>query len=370
MDGLNSSAMSALLLAFQENLQTASRFQAGLYTVLIYDHRPFNTLHWQVLTLNQEIETIWNRPWTSATVFFMINRYLTPLELIVVMVGFPAEWPLETCVYQVSSEDARFDSLIGVNALCVIMILRVYALYGGSRIALGLLSLVFCSQIAVQSYVLAKSFAVQAVIPGAPGCILVGQTQLFSGLWIAPLVTDSVIFILTLWWAKTHVSRGSKMPFMQLFLRDGIVYFFAIFSANLLNVVVYLSVSEESLKPFFAPFSEIMTSIMINRVVLNLRNFHASDPQASSTSHPSVPHDLGKARESRRISWSGRAYPTGHARTNEQLNDGRDRYRPRTPAGFAAIQRNTEIYTRRDEEEVIPMVDFRRPRGGEPREMP
>lgn len=46
--------------------------------------------------------------------------------------------------------------------------------------------------------------------------------------------------------------------------QDGTAYFFVIFSANLLNMIVYLT-ADVSLKSFFAPFSEIITSIMVSR---------------------------------------------------------------------------------------------------------
>lgn len=66
------------------------------------------------------------------------------------------------------------------------------------------------------------------------------------------------------------------MPLLQLFVRDGALYFLCIFSANLLNVILFL-VATEDLKAIGAGFSQIITCVMVSRLVLNLRNLSARD---------------------------------------------------------------------------------------------
>jgi len=68
--------------------------------------------------------------------------------------------------------------------------------------------------------------------------------------------------------------RGSvKMPMMELLLRDGVLYFVMIFAVNLLNTLLYW-LAPEDLKALGASFSQIITSIMIARLQLNLRQKH------------------------------------------------------------------------------------------------
>lgn len=62
---------------------------------------------------------------------------------------------------------------------------------------------------------------------------------ILAALWGAPLVTDSCIFTLTLWRTWTYMRRHGRIPAMQILLRDGTVYFFVIFCANLMNTLIY-----------------------------------------------------------------------------------------------------------------------------------
>jgi len=90
------------------------------------------------------------------------------------------------------------------------------------------------------------------------------------------LLTDTCIFILTLWRARQYFYISSGTPLLRLFMRDGVVYFAVIFCVNLMNVLTYLLASAD-LSAIGAAFSQLITSTMISRLVLNLRSNH-SDP--------------------------------------------------------------------------------------------
>jgi hypothetical protein len=75
---------------------------------------------------------------------------------------------------------------------------------------------------------------------------------------------------------------------MQIFVRDGTLYFLVIFAANLLNTLIYFvrlhvtnnripshlipQLAVEDLKAIGASFSQLITATMISRLVLNLRS--------------------------------------------------------------------------------------------------
>jgi len=62
--------------------------------------------------------------------------------------------------------------------------------------------------------------------------------------------------------------------------RDGILYFTVIFGANLLNVLLY-SLAAQSIKAIGASFSQLVTTVMISHLQLNLR-----DPRFRSANGP------------------------------------------------------------------------------------
>ncbi|KAF9479523.1 hypothetical protein BDN70DRAFT_806948, partial [Pholiota conissans] len=107
-------------------------------------------------------------------------------------------------------------------------------------------------------------------------------------LWGAPLVTDTCIFALTLWRTQRYKRAHGFTSTIEIILRDGTIYFFAIFSLNLMNCLIYLLVVPD-LKAMGASFSQIMTSILISRLQLNLRSSQNKGNDASYLKFGSSP---------------------------------------------------------------------------------
>ncbi|KAF9445271.1 hypothetical protein P691DRAFT_675977, partial [Macrolepiota fuliginosa MF-IS2] len=60
------------------------------FAMLIYDH---------CLTFSDEVERIWKRRFTFVTVLFLINRYATIVEVIVVLEAFHnPSWSGKVCM--------------------------------------------------------------------------------------------------------------------------------------------------------------------------------------------------------------------------------------------------------------------------------
>ncbi|KIJ28568.1 hypothetical protein M422DRAFT_84852, partial [Sphaerobolus stellatus SS14] len=51
-------------------------FQLASFTLLLYDHRTCI------------VTRIWNRPLSGATILFLLNRYITPLQFVVGVTSF------------------------------------------------------------------------------------------------------------------------------------------------------------------------------------------------------------------------------------------------------------------------------------------
>jgi len=247
-----------------------TRLHAGLYwqlasfIMLIYDH---------MLTFSEEIERVWKQKITGASVLFLLNRYLTPLQFIVIVVAFQDPgWTKKACHDYVKFEGASTVALVAICEL--IMILRVYALYGRSAFVLVPLLCLWVMQITTSAIGIQSGFSVP-LPPGIPGCILTGSSKMFSAVWWAPLITDSCIFILTLWKTREYIKNSRRSPTIDLFIRDGAMYFCAIFGANLLNTLIYF-LAPANMNAVGASFSQLITSVMVSRLVLNLRSVSES----------------------------------------------------------------------------------------------
>lgn len=242
------------------HLAAGKYFQIAAFVMLVYD---------QILTFPDEVERIWKQNWSGATILFLINRYVTPLQFIVGIDAFQDPiWTKSACDRFVAFEGS---STVAMVAVCeMIMILRVYALYGRSRLILAFLLFLWVAQVTLSSIGMRTGFAVP-LPPGFVGCIFSSASPLFPALWVTPLVTDCCIFFLTLWRTRTFIRRSRRTPTIHLFLRDGLMYFLVIFMANLLNTLIFF-LGPSDLKAVGASFSQLITATMISRLVLNLRS--------------------------------------------------------------------------------------------------
>lgn len=250
------------------HLLAGKYLQLAAFVVLIYDH---------IVTFSQEVERVWTRKLNGASILFLINRYVTPLQFIIIIDAFhdPIWTPAPAaCKRIVLFEGASTVALLAVCEL--ILILRVYALYSRCSRILCFLMVLWVAQITVSCVGLRSGYRVQLPLQ-LVGCILTGRGTLFPAIWVTPLITDTCICILTLWRTRKYIRRSRNMPTLHIFIRDGILYFLLICMVNLMNTLVYfLAVSD--LKAIGASLSQLLTSVMISRLVLNLR----SAPELSS----------------------------------------------------------------------------------------
>jgi len=258
-------------------------FQLAAFVMMVYDH---------LITFSDELQYVWKQPLSGATVLFAINRYITPLKFVVEIAAFDSPtWSKNNsaCQHFVRYEGGATLALI---AICeIIMMLRVYAIWGRDRRILGVLGFLWITQVAFCA--MAMVFTQRTPLPPAlVGCILTGdshKSSYFTPFWVMPLITDSAIFFLTVWRTQRYLRRTEgEMRLLRVLQRDGALYFLCIFSANLVYVILYLSAPED-LKAFGAGFSHIITCVMISRLVINLRSHvHLSQPCRIA---PASPHD-------------------------------------------------------------------------------
>ncbi|KAJ3561483.1 hypothetical protein NP233_g10166 [Leucocoprinus birnbaumii] len=247
MDPLNIELEASHLLA-------GKYFQLAAFAMLVYDH---------ILTFSQEVDRIWLHRISAATVLFLVNRYGTLIQFIIVVTG-----------------------LLAVGQL--VMILRVYAIYDRNIRVLAFLMVLWAAQIVISIYGLRTGFPAP-LSKGLVGCILNGEGPLFPSVWIAPLVTDSVIFFLTINRTK-HYLHHLLSPFMSeaaakalmILVRDGTMYFFVIFMANLLNTLMFF-LGPPDIKAIAASFSQLLTCTMLSRLVLNLRAVMSEKDSTTTT---------------------------------------------------------------------------------------
>ncbi|KAG2003022.1 60S ribosomal protein L20 [Coprinopsis cinerea AmutBmut pab1-1] len=251
-----------VLVRTASHLMAAKMYSLASCVMLFYDI---------AITIGQEVERIWAQPtYSRITLLFALNRYLTPLGYIVIIVSFHQPWSEEVCDRYILFPEAL--KIVTATVIGIIFVLRVHAIYNrGFKITL-FASAALVTELAVKIW--AFTDGTRLVLPeGLVGCILVGRNhKRFVFTWIAELAFDSIIFFLTLWRTLVLYRRQGAQP-MSLFalvVRDGVVYFAVIFIANVITVLMFL-LAPPDLKAMNASFSTLITSLMVSRLILNLK---------------------------------------------------------------------------------------------------
>ncbi|OCB88809.1 ABC1 domain protein [Sanghuangporus baumii] len=175
--------------------------------------------------------------------------------------------------------------------------IRVYALYSQAWWVIAVLLPVLIAEIAVESWAV-QGGAPAPLPPGVPGCILTGRDDegiKFATFWAGQLVFPTLIFIMTII-RVLHLRRLAPIrdSILTVLLRDGIMYFLVIFVANTVNVVTYI-VAPDDLRFANAPFTNVITTLMICRLMLNLQQRgDASAPSENDVSSFTLDRDISR----------------------------------------------------------------------------
>ncbi|KAG6836903.1 hypothetical protein H0H93_001490 [Arthromyces matolae] len=182
----------------------SAQLSTPVRTLLFYDH---------FITFDLEVEYLWRRPKTQSAYWFFLNRY----------VGFFGN----VAVTALSQSNLSFDVLI-----CILLTLRIFALYNRSR---RILAYMFGSGVVLVGVACWTLFG-QKHIPQqhfkSDGCH-VGLARIsaihLASAWEALFVYDSIIFGLTMF--KTWKNRNEfvislpKNSIVYYVFRDGFVLF-------------------------------------------------------------------------------------------------------------------------------------------------
>ncbi|KAI0702336.1 hypothetical protein BC835DRAFT_1411160 [Cytidiella melzeri] len=215
------------------------------------------------ITFGEEVEKIWMQPFTSATLLWFVNRYLTPLGFIVITVGFhDPKWGPAECERYV-----RFPEYLKIFSATAV------GIYGRSRFILVSFIFLLLAEIGIKIWSFMVGIPLQ-LPPGLFGCVLTGKTNRVMYTWVAELAFDTCVFVamlyrtVYLYVSLPNCSRTSSIT--HVLLRDGVVYFGVISVSNLVTVLIYVF-AIPALKVINASFSTLITTLMVSRLILNLR---------------------------------------------------------------------------------------------------
>ncbi|KAF8161874.1 hypothetical protein BJ912DRAFT_1099560, partial [Pholiota molesta] len=195
-----------------------------------------------MITFGDEVDQIWKRKFTKFTPLWFLNRYLSPLGFIVITASFQdPNWTNAACTRYVF-----FPEILRIftsGTIGTIFVIRLYATYSSSRFIALTMTCLLLLELALKIWSFTSGQRLQ-LPPGLVGCILTTgpDSFRFTFTWIAELIFDSIVFILTLWrtFSLNLMRGGGTRSLINLILRDGVIYFAVILAANLFTVLTFL----------------------------------------------------------------------------------------------------------------------------------
>ncbi|VDB91801.1 unnamed protein product [Peniophora sp. CBMAI 1063] len=267
------------------------------FTVLAWDH---------MLTFEDEVNLIWlylprihlkdYRKIAFAALFFL-NRYFIPLSFLVNIVAYFGHfWTTESCF--VVFEGVM--TMLGIVIADLMMLGRVEALWRSSRyywVAVGILLTEFIAFVAINWWLLFHPYP--EINDGRPlGQDVVSCTMIFdprydkiapASAWL-PLLYDTTVIALVI--ARTLPRSKRKVTFATIgteMLREGIVYYSVVFAVTF-ALTLMIAFADPGIKNICAQLELCLTSVMMSRITLALKNhligFNETDKQARYSNPP------------------------------------------------------------------------------------
>ncbi|KAK7049319.1 hypothetical protein VNI00_005920 [Paramarasmius palmivorus] len=269
----------------------------GLIHVLqVYTSSMVTLAVWDWLVcLRLEWRHIWKREWGLVKILYIWTRYYGLLCFALNLWLFNANFTVQQC--------ETLHYLIAATCMWVtlgseaILAVRTYAFLGKQPVIGIVLATLLVGETGFLLYVaIVGVHQTPQVFPEAP-CTASDAPgkHIVSGFWLAPLCYDLICTFLTVYKAFRLKSIGvsAQHPIMKIFLREGIGYFIAVASVNILNAA-FMFQSNANIQNINSYLALVLSQVLCCRLVLNLRasgeGTGSSNANFSSNSapHPSL----------------------------------------------------------------------------------
>ncbi|KAI0659997.1 hypothetical protein C8Q70DRAFT_1053251 [Cubamyces menziesii] len=230
--------------------------------------------HEYFITLDSEVRLIWRRRITGASILFFLNRYIMIFDNVITLASYPAR----TDTGYVCAALGWMDVVLNLlpyfiwNAFST---MRVYAISGRDWRIASVVCLLMIGPIASNVYNI--PFEKPDNMPPPYNCQFDNALTLQTHN-IIPLIAGDAIVLIVTWWKTYRLKKAAdearvKMSIVDMLLRDGTMYFGTMVVLNVLHIMVNYVVKVS----FLGDVVDVLTSILVSRFIMNLRNIDAKD---------------------------------------------------------------------------------------------
>ncbi|KAJ6505211.1 hypothetical protein C8R45DRAFT_545796 [Mycena sanguinolenta] len=266
---------NAELLQLIADSRLTGYFAAASLCVLIYDH---------IICFPREVELVWGSRWGLAKGVYLWNRYFSLIAIslntsvIVREIGTAS-----VCIGWLKVQGITSTVIIGT--VDFVLMLRVWIMYARPRLFIWL----FLSMgIAEITAMVAVDFVAYAQMtqyihlgPILSGCYAYNVPRFLTVYAAVPLLVTFIMFAMTLYKCLSafQYTERSVMPLWRLFLRDGVLWFLAVFAAAGAALLTW-TMRRETLKQLLVVPGLVVYSTVASRTLLNIKAMLAEQSQS------------------------------------------------------------------------------------------
>jgi len=244
-----------------------------------------------VITLEDERELFWRRPWTLATFLFLWIRYVGILLIAFgVFVAVSPNLSDSLCYFWL-----RFEGGVGMSiswAIQVILQLRIYALYDASPGIAALIIGAFSVEVLAVIGLFSVGSANNTVVAEAVGnMVRCSATAVPGWLWVFWLPVTSfelLLCVLAIYKGYQRVHSIGHQALQDILVRDSVIYYLAIQCVYVFNLICWVRDAKVSLEVLTA-LAIALPSVMSSRMMINIRRALLLPNTLASPSEISLP---------------------------------------------------------------------------------
>ncbi|KAJ6480948.1 hypothetical protein C8R45DRAFT_1004167 [Mycena sanguinolenta] len=260
----------------------ANSFAVSALTILFIDF---------ALTIEEEINFVWRRPWSIPSGLYLWNRYITWFTVLFSLPFMFREVDSDhTCRSFVIIQGLTSTLLFGTFDL--LLALRLWLLYDRTRRMAYILFPIIAVEMICMIGILASpqtySYDFVHLGPALPGCYY--KTSVITGLQFAfydipPRLVTFVMFILTIHKCIITLRQDklADLPVINLFLREGIVWFIVVLFLYGAELIIWAT-ARPTLDQVLGLPSIALFSLISSRILLKTRSFLS--PQVNMDDDP------------------------------------------------------------------------------------
>ncbi|KAI5115226.1 hypothetical protein M0805_001263 [Coniferiporia weirii] len=242
----------------------------------------FQTYDW-LITFCDEVDLVWYSKWNSGKLLFFATRYLafvdsatflTQVRMNVCANSFAKRLRVSLEVVSLRVTIIPPDlTILGVVFAELLMITRVYALWGSSRPILLFLTCSIGVVITVILIIKDENLVYGPPALGLPPCTLTYMnTKPYYTAFALLMVLECIVMLLTFWKGIVHCWQISTIYGKQRLI-DGALYFSLLFALSATNFVVLLRgrFYNGNYHGILTGVQRMLHSVVMSRMILNLR---------------------------------------------------------------------------------------------------